>query len=90
MYTRLDLSGLSNMGRLQQLLTSGRVVSLEPLRGMTELRDATLINAGSYDDPIQSLEVFSELKHLNSLLINATASGVDLSPVAHVRNLQVK
>ncbi len=84
----LDLSGLSGLTRLQTLGVNSSVVSLEPLRGLTDLRSLQ-INA-DWQNPVESLEPLSGLEKLSSLYVYPLRKGADQSPVAHVKNLEIQ
>ncbi len=84
----LDLSGLSGLTKLQTLGVNSSVVSLEPLRGLTDLRSLQ-INA-DWQNPVESLEPLSGLEKLSSLYVYPLRKGADQSPVAHVKNLEIQ
>ena len=84
----LDLSGLSGLTKLQTLGVNSSVVSLEPLRGLTDLRYLQ-INA-DWQNPVESLEPLSGLEKLSSLYVYPLRKGADQSPVAHVKDLNIQ
>ncbi len=84
----LDLSGLSGLTKLQALGVNSSVVSLEPLRGLTDLRYLQ-INA-DWQNPVESLEPLSGLEKLISLSVCPLRKGADQSPVAHVKDLEIQ
>ena len=84
----LDLSGLSGLTKLQTLGVNSSVVSLEPLRGLTDLRSLQ-INA-DWQNPVESLEPLSGLEKLSSLYVYPLRKGADQSPVAHVKDLNIQ
>ena len=84
----LDLSGLSGLTKLQTLGVNSSVVSLEPLRGLTDLRYLQ-INA-DWQNPVESLEPLSGLEKLSSLYVYPLRKGADQSPVAHVKDLEIQ
>ncbi len=84
----LDLSGLSGLTRLQDLRVNSSVASLEPLRGLTDLRYLQ-INA-DWQNPVESLEPLSGLEKLSSLYVYPLRKGADQSPVAHVKDLNIQ
>ncbi len=84
----LDLSGLSGLTKLQALGVNSSVVSLEPLRGLTDLRSLQ-INA-DWQNPVESLEPLSGLEKLSSLYVYPLRKGADQSPVAHVKDLNIQ
>lgn len=84
----LDLSGLSGLTKLQTLGVNSSVVSLEPLRGLTDLRSLQ-INA-DWQNPVESLEPLSGLEKLSSLSVYPLRKGADQSPVAHVKDLNIQ
>ena len=86
---KLDISGLSGLTGLQTLNTNGELVSLEPLRTMTGLREVHLSNAADWQHPLKSLDAFSGLTNLRSLQIGYVAEGTDTSPVSQVTDLNI-
>jgi len=84
----LDLSGLSGLTKLQTLGVNSSVVSLEPLRGLTDLRSLQ-INA-DWQNPVESLEPLSGLEKLSSLSVYPLRKGAAQSPVAHVKDLNIQ
>lgn len=84
----LDLSSLSGLTKLQALGVNSSVVSLEPLRGLTDLRSLQ-INA-DWQNPVESLEPLSGLEKLSSLYVYPLRKGADQSPVAHVKDLEIQ
>ena len=84
----LDLSGLSGLTKLQTLGVNSSVVSLEPLRGLTDLRSLQ-INA-DWQNPVESLEPLSGLEKLSNLHVYPLRKGADQSPVAHVKDLEIQ
>lgn len=85
----LDLSGISVLTSLQELRVEGKIVSLEPLRGLTSLRTVQMYNASDYNKPIQSLEPFSGLTRLRTLNLSYVAEGADTTPVSQVTELNI-
>lgn len=83
----LDLSGLSGLTKLQELEINSSVVSLEPLRGLTDLRSLRI--NGDWQNPVDNLEPLSGLEKLNSLQVYYVRPGTDQSPVAHVKDLNI-
>ena len=84
----LDLSGLSGLTKLQTLGVNSSVVSLEPLRGLTDLRSLQI--NGDWQNPVESLEPLSGLEKLSSLYVYSLRKGADQSPVAHVKDLNIQ
>ena len=72
---------------MQELNINSSIVSLEPLRGLTDLRSLN-INTG-WQHPVDDLEPLSGLEKLNSLQIYSARAGTDQSPVAHIKNLNI-
>lgn len=83
----LELSGLSGLTKLQELEINSSVVSLEPLRGLTDLRSLRI--SGDWQNPVDNLEPLSGLEKLNSLQVYYVRAGTDQSPVAHVKDLNI-
>ena len=87
----VDISGLKNLTNLQTLTVSTDVASLEPLRGLTELR-SLWIQSNDSDAPALSLEPLSGLTKLTDLQFYGRVQNGDLSGLsglAELRALQI-
>ncbi len=87
----VDISGLKNLTRLQTLNINTDVASLEPLRGLTELRSLH-IQANSSDTLVLSLKPLSGLTKLTGLQFSGRVQDGDLSGLsglAELRSLQI-
>ena len=83
----VDISGLKNLTNLQTLTVSTGVDSLEPLRGLTELRSLQ-IQANDSDAPALSLEPLSGLTKLTDLQFYGRIQNGDLSALSGLTELR--
>ena len=87
----VDISGLKNLTKLQTLVIDSDTASLEPLRGLTELR-SLWIQSNDSDAPALSLEPLSGLTKLTDLQFYGRVQNGDLSGLsglAELRALQI-
>lgn len=87
----VDISGLKNLTKLQTLVIDSDMASLEPLRGLTELR-SLWIQSNDSDAPALSLEPLSGLTKLTDLQFYGRVQNGDLSGLsglAELRALQI-
>lgn len=83
----VDISGLKNLTNLQTLTVSTGVDSLEPLRGLTELRALQIQANDSADAPALSLEPLSGLTKLTDLQFYGRVQNGDLSALSGLTEL---
>ena len=84
----VDISGLKNLTNLQTLTVSTGVDSLEPLRGLTELRSLQIQVNDSADAPALSLEPLSGLTKLTDLQFYGRVQNGDLSALSGLTELR--